>query len=66
MFTIAISNDSNHFVSGSDDKTIKIWSLYDKKEEFTLIGHLLCVLSVAFSLDKKYIISGSADKSIRI
>ena len=60
-------------VSGSDDKTLKVWDMTTKKVCCTMIGHMLCVLCVVEmkrrrSADNNQIIivSGSMDHTIRI
>ena len=53
-------------ISGSDDKTIKVTNLEERREEFTLSGHTDSVFSVAISKDGKYLISGSADTTIKV
>ncbi len=52
--------------SGSDDKTIKIWDLKQRKELYTLRGHLGKVYAVAISPDGQSVVSGSDDKTIKI
>jgi serine/threonine protein kinase len=64
--SLAFSRDRITLASGSDDKTIKIWNLNNKKEIRTLKGHSNTVYSVAISLDGKIIVSGSSDKTIKI
>ena len=59
----AYSPDGRHIMSGSVDKTIRMWdaktgSAVGKPFE----GHTGSVWSVAYSPDGRYIISGSADK----
>jgi len=66
--------EKQYIISGSSDKTIKIWDLSTFKLVETLEGHTEYVTSVAVissvektaDLPKKYIISGSADKTIKI
>ncbi len=64
--SLAFSRDRITLASGSDDKTIKIWNLNNKKEIRTLKGHLDFVYSVAISPDGQIIVSGSRDKTIKI
>ncbi len=64
MTSVAISKDDKYIISGSKDKSIKIWE--QGKEIQTLEGHSHGVTCIAFSKDEKYIISGSWDKSIKI
>ena len=64
--SIAISPDGKYIVSGSDDKTIKIWDFKTAECLNTLEGHEDSVNSIAISSDGKYIVSGSGDKTIKI
>jgi WD40 repeat protein len=52
--------------SGSEDNTVKIWSVEYKKELNTLKGHKRGVNSVSFSSDGKYLVSGSDDGTIKL
>lgn len=53
-------------VSGSRDRTIKIWHLETGKLIHTLKGHTGAVFSVAVSGDGQTIASGSEDKTVKI
>jgi WD40 repeat protein len=64
--SIAFSPDGKYLASGSEDKTVKLWSLESQKEVTTLQGHSRSVKSVAFSPDGKYLASGSSDKTVRL
>jgi len=64
--SIAISPDGKWVVSGSFDKTIKIWNLELYKCHTTLEGHNALVRSVSITPDGKRIISASDDRTIRI
>ncbi len=64
--SVAISPDGTKIISGSQDKTIKIWNLDTGKLLDTLKGHFESINSVAISPDGTKIISGSQDKTIKI
>ena len=65
--SVAVSPDGKHIVSGSHDKTIRIWDTATGQAVGSpMEGHSDLVRSVAFSPDGKHIVSGSADQTIRI
>ena len=53
-------------MSGSGDKTIKLWDIETGKEIRTFEGHKDEVSSVAFSPDGEYIVSGSGDNTLKL
>ncbi|WP_017653807.1 WD40 repeat domain-containing serine/threonine-protein kinase [Fortiea contorta] len=61
-----ISASANTLASGSDDQTVKIWNLQQKRAIRTLKGHSGKVYAVAISPDGKNVVSGSIDKTIKI
>ena len=63
---IAATPDNQHIISGSKDKTVRIWSLPDRKQEAILENHTSVVKSLAITSDSKYIVSGSEDRTVRI
>ena len=66
VWSVAYSPDGTKIISGSEDKTIKIWDANTGECLQTLEGHLDIILSVAYSPDGTKIISGSSDKTIKI
>jgi len=53
-------------VSGSDDKTLKVWELSTGKSLKTLKGHSNYVFCCNFNPQSNLIVSGSFDESVRI
>jgi WD40 repeat protein len=53
-------------VSGSDDRTIKLWDPTTGELQQTLEGHSDSVRSVAFSPDGQLLASSSADNTIKL
>ena len=63
--SVAISADGQTIVSGSEDKTLKLWNR-DGREPQTFKGHQESISSVAISADGQTIVSGSADRTIKL
>jgi WD40 repeat protein len=53
-------------VSGSEDKTLKLWEAATGRELRTFSGHSKGVKSVAFSPDGRTALSGSGDKTLKL
>ncbi|KIJ50176.1 hypothetical protein M422DRAFT_160058, partial [Sphaerobolus stellatus SS14] len=67
VWSVAFSQDGSKIVSGSSDKTIRVWDASTGAEILPpLQGHNGLVLSVAFSQDGSKIVSGSDDNTIRV
>ena len=64
--SVAFSPNGQYVLSGSYDKTIKLWETATGREIRTFKGHSDLVNSVAFSPDGRYLISGSKDGTIRL
>ena len=56
--------DSQTFISGSRDKTIKLWNIHNGNALHTFEGHTGLVRALA-TMDSQTFISGSADKTIK-
>ncbi|KZP23567.1 WD40 repeat-like protein, partial [Athelia psychrophila] len=67
IFSVGFSPDGLKIVSGSDDKTIRVWDALTGNQLLSpLQGHDHAISSVGFSPDGLKIVSGSWDKTIRV
>ena len=64
--SVRFSADGKRIVSGSHDKTAKLWDAETGRVIRTLTGHSAGVESVRFSLDGKRIVSGSGDNTVKV
>src|SRR5205807_1069769 len=64
--SVTFSADGKRIVSGSLDKTVKVWDAHTGQETLTIEGHIGYVTSVAFSSDGRRIASGSYDNTVKV
>jgi len=64
--SVSFSPDGTRIVSGSSDKTLRLWDAVSGAHLNTLKGHSDSILSVSFSPDGTRIVSGSSDKTLRL
>ena len=63
---MAFSPDGQRIVTGSYDRTAKVWEAASGQELLTLKGHSARILSVAFSPDGQRIVTGSDDETAKV
>ena len=63
--SLALNSDNTKLVSGSWDKTIRLWDIASTKSDLLFKGHTKDVLCVGFSHDERLIFSGGMDNSLK-
>lgn len=66
VYSVSFSPDGTQIISGSGDKTIKIWDAKNGYLIKSYSGHTEAVFSVAFNNDGNFFISGSGDQTLRL
>jgi WD40 repeat protein len=66
VWSVAFSPDGRTALSGSGDKTIKLWDVATERLLRTFTGHSDRISSVAFSPDGRTFLSGSRDQTIKL
>ena len=64
--SVSYSLDGQRIVTGSEDKTAKVWDAVEGQELMTLMGHDGGAFSVAYSPDSYRIVTGSEDKTAKV
>jgi WD40 repeat protein len=64
--SVCMSPDGSQIISGSYDKTVKVWDASTGSCLHTLEGHGSDVTSVCMSPNGSQIISGSADETVKV
>jgi WD40 repeat protein len=66
VMSVAFDPEGRRIVSGSQDKTVRVWDTETGAQIARLNGHDGWVASVAFAPDGRRIVSGSIDKTVRV
>lgn len=66
MTSVAFSPDGRFALSGSWDKSLRLWELATGRCVRSCEGHTDFVRSVAFSPDGELVLSGSIDRALRL
>ena len=65
-FALMVSTDGRKVISGSHERSVKIWDIESGKKINELFDHENWVDAVATTQDGQYLVTGSFDKSIKI
>ncbi|UCH95665.1 MAG: DUF4365 domain-containing protein [Candidatus Aminicenantes bacterium] len=66
VYALAVTSDGKQLVSGSWDKTLKVWNLESGQCIATFKGHKGHVTGVSVTPDGKRLVSGSYDKTLKL
>ncbi|MBF0318928.1 MAG: protein kinase [Nitrospirae bacterium] len=64
--SVCIDDDNRFILSGSMDKTLRLWEIESGSPGAVFKGHYDGVKSVCLSADGKYALSGGLDKTVRL
>ena len=62
--SIAVDPTNDWFVTGSADRSIKVWDLASGQLKLTLTGHINCIRGLAVSPRHPYLFSAGEDKKV--
>ena len=66
ILSVAWSPDGRHVLTGSYDKTAKVWDAVTGNEVMTMRGHTSYIDSAAWSPDGRHVLTGSHDKTAKV
>jgi WD40 repeat protein len=64
--SVAVTPDGKYVVSGSNDRTVRLWDRATGQEVRRFTGHEGRIISVAVTPDGRYVVSGSTDETHRV
>ncbi len=66
IYSVALSGDGQHALSGSHDRTVRVWEVETGRCLAALAGHTAEVWGVGLSRDSRRAVSGSSDKTVLV
>lgn len=63
---LTFTPDSKYIISGSEDTTIKVWDIDQRKLLFTYYNHKSRIICLAVSPDNNTVASGSLENNFHI
>ncbi len=64
--SVAVTEDDRYILSGSEDRTLRLWELAAAETKGVFQGHEDSVRSVAISANGRYALSASNDRTLRL
>lgn len=64
--TLAVAEGTQRIISGSEDKSVRIWDALTGQQILVMDGHADCVYGVAVSEQRGICVSGSWDQTVRV
>ena len=64
IMSVAVTSDSKYIVSGSEDKTLRIWDILNCSQVACITSHTETIWGVCVSPNMKYIGTASGDKTV--
>ncbi|OMJ67243.1 hypothetical protein SteCoe_35645 [Stentor coeruleus] len=61
---VAITSDNRYLLTGSNDTTVRIWDIQERRQESILSGHTDNVVCIKISNNNQFALSGSFDEDI--
>ena len=62
--TLLVTEDNNFIISGSKDRTVRVWNVLEKRQEGVMQEHYRPITCLALTDDNKFIVSGSKDNRV--
>ena len=66
VYAVSLTPDGRRAVSGSEDKTLRVWDVESGQCLRTLEGHTDMVLALSLTPDGRRVVSGSRDRTLRV
>jgi serine/threonine protein kinase len=66
IWATAITSNGKTLITGSWDRSIRLWDIEHMRLQRTIIGHGDIILAIALGMNEKVLLSGSRDGTIRV
>ncbi|MEQ9410081.1 MAG: WD40 repeat domain-containing protein [Fuerstiella sp.] len=66
VYGVAITSDGRTIVSGSADRTVRLWDASSGQQKAAMSGHQGAVHAVVFNQTETFVVSSGADRTLRL